>query len=423
MTMSAAAAAKPQRGANTPAYDVSRIRRDFPILARSVHGRPLVYLDNGASAQKPRRVIDTMRQVMEEDYANVHRGVHFLSQRATERYDAARETVARFLGAEAREIVFTRNLTESINLVAATFGRRFFEKGDEVIVSEMEHHANIVPWQLLEMEKGIRIRVVPVDDAGNLRMDVYESLLSPRTRLVALTHCSNVLGSVTPAAEIVRLAHARGIKVLLDGAQAVVHRAVDVKALDVDFYGFTGHKLYGPTGIGVLYGKYDLLAQLPPYQGGGDMIRSVSFAGTSFKEPPERFEAGTPAIVEAIGLAAAIDYVTELGQDAIAAHEEQLLDYATKRLLEIPGLTIYGRAPEKAAILSFTLEAAHAHDIGTIVDREGVALRTGHHCAQPLMERLGVAGTARASFGLYNTREEVDRLADAILSVKEIFGP
>jgi len=423
MTMSAAAAAKPQRGANTPAYDVSRIRRDFPILARSVHGRPLVYLDNGASAQKPRRVIDTMRQVMEEDYANVHRGVHFLSQRATERYDAARETVARFLGAEAREIVFTRNLTESINLVAATFGRRFFEKGDEVIVSEMEHHANIVPWQLLEMEKGIRIRVVPVDDAGNLRMDVYESLLSPRTRLVALTHCSNVLGSVTPAAEIVRLAHARGIKVLLDGAQAVVHRAVDVKALDVDFYGFTGHKLYGPTGIGVLYGKYELLAQLPPYQGGGDMIRSVSFAGTSFKEPPERFEAGTPAIVEAIGLAAAIDYVTELGQDAIAAHEEQLLDYATKRLLEIPGLTIYGRAPEKAAILSFTLEAAHAHDIGTIVDREGVALRTGHHCAQPLMERLGVAGTARASFGLYNTREEVDRLADAILSVKEIFGP
>ena len=287
----------------------------------------------------------------------------------------------------------------------------------------MEHHANIVPWQFLETEKGIRIRVVPVDDAGNLRMDVYESLLSPRTKLVALTHCSNVLGTVTPAAEIVRLAHARGIKVLLDGAQAVVHRAVDVKALDVDFYGFTGHKLYGPTGIGVLYGKYELLAQLPPYQGGGDMIRSVSFAGTSFKEPPERFEAGTPAIVEAIGLAAAIDYVTALGQDAIAAHEEELLDYATRRLAAIPGLKIYGQAPEKAAIISFALEGAHPHDIGTIVDREGVALRTGHHCAQPLMERLGVAGTARASFGLYNTREEVDRLADAILSVKEIFGP
>ena len=422
MTMSAAAPTRHERGVNTPAYDVARIRRDFPILARSVHGRPLVYLDNGASAQKPRRVIDTMRQVMEEDYANVHRGVHFLSQRATERYEAARATVARFLGAEAREIVFTRNLTESINLVAATFGRRFLEKGDEVIVSEMEHHANIVPWQLLETEKGIRIRVVPVDEAGNLRMDVYESLLSPRTKLVAMTHCSNVLGTVTPAAEIVRLAHRHGIKVLLDGAQAVVHRAVDVKALDVDFYGFTGHKLYGPTGIGVLYGKYELLAQLPPYQGGGDMIRSVSFAGTSFKEPPERFEAGTPAIVEAIGLAAAIDYVTALGQDAIAAHEAELLAYATERLAEIPGLTIYGRAAEKAAILSFTLEAAHPHDIGTIVDREGVALRTGHHCAQPLMERLGVAGTARASFGLYNTREEVDRLAHAILSVKEIFG-
>ncbi|HXQ67551.1 MAG TPA: cysteine desulfurase [Alphaproteobacteria bacterium] len=422
MTMSTGAAASAQTRVNTPAYDVARVRRDFPILTRTVHGRPLVYLDNGASAQKPLRVIETMRQVMEEDYANVHRGVHFLSQRATERYEAARETVARFLNAAPREIVFTRNFTESINLVAATYGRRFLEKGDEVVVSAMEHHANIVPWQMLENERGIRIRVVPVDDAGDLRMDVYESLLSPKTRLVAMTHCSNVLGTVTPAAEIVRLAHGRGIPVLLDGAQAVVHRAVDVKALDVDFYGFTGHKLYGPTGIGVLYGKYELLAKMPPYQGGGDMIRSVSFSGTTFKDPPERFEAGTPAIVEAIGLAAAIDYVTELGQDAIATHEQQLLDYATRLLSAIPGLRIYGAAAEKAAILSFTLETAHAHDIGTIVDRAGVALRTGHHCAQPLMERLGVAGTARASFGLYNTHEEVDRLAEAIRSVEEIFG-
>ncbi|MFI4987768.1 MAG: aminotransferase class V-fold PLP-dependent enzyme [Alphaproteobacteria bacterium] len=422
MTMSTSSAARPRARSNTPAYDVALVRRDFPILARSVHGKPLVYLDNGASAQKPRRVIDTMREVMEEDYANVHRGVHFLSQRATERFEAARVTVARFLGAETREIVFTRNVTEAINLVAASYGRRFFAQGDEVVVSEMEHHANIVPWQLLETEIGIRVRVVPVDDAGSLALDVYESLLGPRTKLVALTHCSNVLGTFTPAAEIVRLAHAHGIPVLLDGAQAVVHGPVDVKALDVDFYAFTGHKLYGPTGIGVLYGKYELLAKMPPYQGGGDMIRSVSFSGTSFKEPPERFEAGTPAIVEAIGLAAAIDYVTALGQDAIAAHEQQLLAYATERLAAIPGLRIYGTAPDKAAIISFTLASAHPHDIGTIVDQAGVALRTGHHCAQPLMERFGIAGTARASFGLYNTLQEVDKLVAAIASVEEIFG-
>jgi cysteine desulfurase/selenocysteine lyase len=422
MTGSASAAAKPRRDANAPPYDVAKVRADFPILARSVYGQPLVYLDNGASAQKPRQVIDAMREMMETTYANVHRGVHFLSQAATDRYEAARDTVARFLGAERREIVFTRNVTEAINLVAATYGRRFFAAGDEVLVSEMEHHANIVPWQLLEAERGIRVRVVPVDDAGNLRMDVLENLLGLRTRLVALTHCSNVLGTFTPAAEIVRLAHAKGVAVLLDGAQAVVHSTVDVKALDVDFYAFTGHKLYGPTGIGVLYGKYDMLAKMPPYQGGGDMIRSVSFSGTSYKDPPDRFEAGTPAIVEAIGLAAAIDYVTALGREAIAAHEQQLLDYATRRLEAIPGLTIYGRAPEKAAIVSFTLEAAHAHDIGTIVDRAGVAVRTGHHCAQPLMERFGLTATARASFGLYNTFEEVDALVDAVRAVEEIFG-
>jgi cysteine desulfurase/selenocysteine lyase len=407
---------------NAPPYDLERVRGDFPILARRVFGKPLVYLDNGASAQKPRQVIDTMRDVMENDYANVHRGVHFLSQRATDRYEAARDKVARFIGAEVREIVFTRNATEAINLVAASYGRAFFERGDEVVVSEMEHHANIVPWQVLETERGIRLRVVPVDDAGILRMDVYASLLGPKTKLVALTHCSNVLGTVTPAEEIVRLAHARGVPVLLDGSQAVVHRKVDVKALDADFYVFTGHKLYGPSGIGVLYGKYDMLAKMPPYQGGGDMIRSVSFAGTTFKDPPERFEAGTPAIVEAIGLGAAVDYVASLGHDAIAAHEAMLLDAATRRLSAIPGLRIYGTAPEKAAIIAFTLEAAHAHDIGTIVDRAGVAVRTGHHCAQPLMERLGVPATARASFGLYNTLAEVDVLVDAVKSVREIFG-
>jgi cysteine desulfurase/selenocysteine lyase len=407
---------------NAPAYDVERVRRDFPILARQIHGKPLVYLDSGASAQKPRAVIDCMRQMMEEEYANIHRGVHYLSQRATERYEGARETVARFLGAETREIVFTRNATEAINLVAASYGRKFLQAGDEIVLSEMEHHANIVPWQLLAGERGLVIRVVPIDDKGDLRLDAYEALLGPRTKLVALTHCSNVLGTVNPAAEIVRLAHARGIPVLLDGSQAIVHRPVDVKALDVDFYVFTGHKLYGPSGIGVLYGKYALLAQMPPYQGGGDMIRSVSFEGTSYKDPPERFEAGTPAIVEAIALGAAIDYVTALGQDAIAAHERGLLDYATSRLSAVPGLTIYGQAEEKAAIVSFTLDGAHPHDIGTIVDRAGVALRTGHHCAQPLMERLGVGATARASFGLYNTAAEVDALVDALGEVKEIFG-
>jgi cysteine desulfurase / selenocysteine lyase len=419
--MSAVTSARPRPLGNSPSYDVERVRRDFPILARSVHGRPLVYLDSGASAQKPRAVIDCMRQVMEEDYANIHRGVHFLSQRATERYEAARATVARFLGARTSEIVFTRNATEAINLVAASYGRHFLEAGDEIVLSEMEHHANIVPWQLLAAERGLKLRVAPIDDAGNLKLDAYAGLLGPRVRLVAMTHCSNVLGTVNPAAEIVALAHAQGIPVLLDGSQAVVHRAVDVKALDVDFYVFTGHKLYGPTGIGVLYGKSELLAKMPPYQGGGDMIRSVSFAGTSYKDPPDRFEAGTPAIVEAIGLAAAIDYVTALGQEAIAAHERGLLDYATSRLSAIPGLAIQGAAEEKAAIVSFTLEGAHPHDIGTIVDRAGVAIRTGHHCAQPLMERLGLGATARASFGLYSMTAEVDALVDAIGEVREIF--
>jgi cysteine desulfurase/selenocysteine lyase len=412
----------PEAKTNAPAYDVARVRKDFPILSREVYGKPLVYLDNGASAQKPRRVIDCMVEVLERDYANIHRGVHYLSQRATQRHDEARATVARFVGASPREIVFTRNATEAINLVAASYGQAFLAKGDEIIVSEMEHHANIVPWQLLSDRIGVRLRVVPIDRVGALDLDALRDLLGPKTKLVALTHCSNVLGTVNPAAEIVRLAHAKGVPVLLDGAQAAVHGRIDVKALDVDFYAFTGHKLYGPTGIGVLYAKAEHLKKMPPYQGGGDMIRNVSFVGTSYADPPERFEAGTPAIVEAIGLGAALDYITDLGQDAIAAHEQSLLRYATSELAAIPGLTIHGTAPEKAAIVSFSLEGAHAHDIGTIVDRAGVALRTGHHCAQPLHERLGVAATARASFGLYNTFEEVDALVAAVRSVRELFA-
>ncbi|HUC62447.1 MAG TPA: cysteine desulfurase [Alphaproteobacteria bacterium] len=412
----------PETKTNAPAYDVARVRRDFPILARAVYGKPLVYLDNGASAQKPRAVIERMREFMERDYANIHRGVHYLSQRSTQLYDEARGTVARFLNAGPREIVFTRNATEAINLVAASYGGAFLAPGDEIVVSEMEHHANIVPWQLLGDRIGTRLRVVPVDGTGNLDLDAYAHLLGPKTKLVALTHCSNVLGTVNPAAEIVRIAHRHGVPVLLDGAQAAVHGRVDVKALDVDFYAVTGHKLYGPSGIGVLYAKAEHLKKMPPYQGGGDMIRNVSFAGTSYADPPERFEAGTPAIVEAIGLAAALDYIASLGQDAIAAHEQSLLRYATERLAAIPGLTIHGTAPEKAAIVSFSLEGAHAHDIGTIVDRAGVALRTGHHCAQPLHEKLGVAATARASFALYNTIEEVDALAASVRSVREIFA-
>ena len=412
----------PEAKTNAPSYDVARVRRDFPILAREVYGKPLVYLDNGASAQKPRQVIECMVEVMERDYANIHRGVHYLSQRSTLRHDEARATVARFVHASPREIVFTRNATEAINLVAASYGQAFMAKGDEIVVSEMEHHANIVPWQLLSDRIGVRLRVVPIDRAGALDLDAYRDLLGPKTKLVALTHCSNVLGTVNPAAEIVRLAHAKGIPVLLDGAQAAVHGRVDVKALDVDFYAFTGHKLYGPSGIGVLYAKAEHLKKMPPYQGGGDMIRNVSFAGTSYADPPERFEAGTPAIVEAIGLGAALDYITALGQDAIAAHEQALLRHATTELSAIPGLTIHGTAPEKAAIVSFSLEGAHAHDIGTIVDRAGVALRTGHHCAQPLHERLGIAATARASFGLYNTFEEVDALVAAVRSVRELFA-
>ncbi|WP_431858320.1 cysteine desulfurase [Azospirillum sp.] len=416
----------------TAGYDVERIRADFPILSRTVHertgkkpqpGKPLVYLDSGASAQKPRHVIDTMTRFLEEDYANIHRGVHFLSQRATDRFEAARDSVAAFLNAHSRDgIVFTRSATEAINLVAFSYARTFLEPGDEIIVSVMEHHANIVPWQLAQMAKGLAIKVVPVDDRGVLDLDAYAKLFGPRTKMVAITHCSNVLGTVTPAKEIVRIAHERGVPVLLDGSQAVVHGTVDVKDIGADFYVFTGHKLYGPTGIGVLCAKPELLKKMPPYQGGGDMIQSVSFSGTTFKEAPARFEAGTPPITEAIGLAAAIDYVEGIGRDAIAAHEHDLLAYATQRLQEIEGLRIVGTAPGKAAIISFVVDGVHPHDLGTVVDQYGVAVRVGQHCAEPLMERMGVGSTARASFAMYNTRAEADALADAVKAVKEFFG-
>jgi len=411
-----------EAGRNAP-YDVARVRKDFPILGRTIYDRPLIYLDNAASAQKPRAVIDAMSSAYENEYANVHRGVHYLSQAATDKYEGARETIARFINApDPDQIVYTANATDAINLVAATYGRAFLEAGDEVVISHMEHHANIVPWQLLRSEKGIVLKVVPIDDRGDLLLDRYEAMLGPKTKLVAISHASNVLGTVTPAKEIVRLAHANGIPVLLDGSQAVVHTPIDVQDLDVDFYVFTGHKLYGPTGIGILYGRAELLAKMPPFKGGGDMIASVTFEKTTFKDPPHRFEAGTPPIVEVIGLKAAIDYVDAIGIENIAAHEHDLLTYANRRLADLDGLRLIGTAADKCGIVSFDLAAAHAHDVGTILDRAGVAIRAGHHCAEPLMARFGVTGTARASFALYNTRAEVDALVDGIGAVQEIFG-
>lgn len=420
----AAAASAAQAGDNSVlAFDVERVREDFPVLKQEVYGKPLVYLDNGASAQKPRQVIDAMTAVYETQYSNIHRGVHRLSQLSTEAYEEARRKVAGFLNARSEnEIVFTKNATEGINLVAQSWGRTFLKEGDEVILSHMEHHANIVPWQLLRDQIGIVLRVAPIDDDGNLMMEEYAKLLGPKTRLVAMTQVSNAIGTVVPIAEVIRMAHDQGAKVLVDGCQAVPHCAVDVQALDADFYVFAPHKVYGPTGIGVLYGKEDILNDMPPWIGGGDMISTVSFEKTTFQKAPLRFEAGTPPIVEVIGLGAAIDYVTELGMDNIAAHEEGLLHYATQKLSEIDGLTIVGQAREKAAIVSFIMDCAHPHDIGTIIDRAGVAVRTGHHCAEPVMQRFDLSATARASFGLYNTREEVDALADAIGFVREMFG-
>ncbi|MEX2451105.1 MAG: cysteine desulfurase [Rhodospirillales bacterium] len=404
-------------------FDVKRLRADFPILDQEVYGKPLVYLDNAASAQKPRAVIDAMSGVAETCYSNVHRGVHRLSQLATDAFEGARRKTARFINAKSdNEIIFTRGATEAINLVAASYGRTFLKAGDEIILSHMEHHSNIVPWQMLRAEKGIEIKVVPIDDDGNFEMAAFLDLLSAKTKLVAVTHISNALGSVVPVKQVIEAAHDRGALVLIDGCQAVPHMSVDVQDLDADFYAFSGHKLYGPTGIGVLYGKEDVLNGMPPYQGGGEMIASVSFEKTTFKKAPHRFEAGTPAIIEAIGLGAAIDYISGVGFAGIAAHERDLLTYATERLREFNDIRLIGTAREKAGIVSFVMDGVHAHDVGTIVDREGIAIRVGHHCAEPVMQRYGVTATARASFGLYNTRAEVDKFVDALQSVKELFG-
>ena len=403
-------------------YDVAEVRKDFPILGREVYGKPLVYLDNAATVQKPRQVVEAMSEEYYNVNANVHRGVHFLSQQATELHEAARETVRRFLNARSTaEIVFTRGTTESINLVAACFGEAFMREGDEVIVSEMEHHANIVSWQLLQARKGIRLRVIPVDDRGQLRMDEYERLFNERTRIVSVTHVSNVLGTVNPVRHIVDVAHAHGVPVLIDGAQSTPHFAVDVQSLGCDFFAFSGHKVYGPTGIGVLYGKEKWLDRLPPYMGGGEMIGHVSFEHTTFADLPLKFEAGTPDYVASTGLARALDYVSALGMDAIQAHERDLTRYALDRLRQIPGMRILGEADDHDAVVSFLVGNIHHLDMGTLLDRLGIAVRTGHHCAEPLMRRFGVEGTVRASFALYNTRAEIDALADGIVRVSRMF--
>ena len=404
-------------------FDVERIRADFPILRRQVHGRPLVYLDNAATTQKPQAVIDAIAGYYTGVNANVHRGVHLLSQEATAAYEAAREKVRAFFNAkDSREIVFTRNATESINLVAHAYGRTFVEAGDEIVISAMEHHSNIVPWQLLCEEKKARLRVAPIDDSGALLLDEFERLLGPATKLVAITHMSNALGTINPIEEIVRLAHDRGIPVLVDGSQAAYHMPVDVRALNCDFYAATGHKLYGPTGIGVLYGKLKILSKLPPFLGGGDMISSVTFEKSTWNELPYLFEAGTPDIAGAIGLGAALDYLTAIGLPAVARHEQDLLAYATGQLETIEGVRLVGTAARKASILSFVMEGVHPHDIGTIVDKEGVAIRTGHHCAQPVMDRFGVPATARASLAMYSTRADIDALVRGLRRVREVLG-
>ncbi|MGE0041303.1 MAG: SufS family cysteine desulfurase [Vicinamibacterales bacterium] len=403
--------------------DVAAVRAEFPILAQDVHGRPLVYLDNAATTQKPRAVLDAIRQYYERDNANVHRGVHALSQRATAGFEGARESLARFLGAaEAREIIFTRNATEAINLVAQAWGRANLRPGDEVLITAMEHHSNIVPWQMAVEATGARLRVAPIDDSGALLADEFERLLGPRTRLVAVSHLSNALGTVNPLRELTEMAHRAGALVLADGAQAAYHMPVDVQTLGVDFYVVTGHKLYGPTGIGALYGRADLLEAMPPWQGGGDMISSVTFERSTWNVLPYKFEAGTPDIAGAVGLGAAVAWLSGLGMARVQAHEADLLAYGTAALATVPGLRLIGTAPHKASILSFVLDGVHPHDIGTIVDREGVAIRTGHHCAQPVMDRFGVPATARASLAVYNTRADIDALVRALHAVHEVFG-
>jgi cysteine desulfurase/selenocysteine lyase len=402
--------------------DVTAIRKDFPILAQQVHGKPLVYLDNAATSQKPKCVIEALTRFYQMDNANIHRGVHQLSERSTQSYEAARGKVQRFLNAaNTREIVFVRGATEGINLVAQTYGRTHVGAGDEIVISAMEHHSNIVPWQMLCEEKDAVLRVIPIYDRGEVEFDQFEKLLNHRTRLVAVSHVSNALGTINPVREIVNTAHGWNVPVLIDGAQAVPHMKVDVRSLDCDFYVFSGHKVFGPTGIGVLYGKEQLLEEMPPWQGGGDMISSVTFEKTTYNDLPYKFEAGTPNIAGVIGLGAAIDYLDQIGMDAVAAHEHDLLEYGTRALESISGLRLIGTAREKAGVLSFVIDGVHPHDAGTILDREGVAVRAGHHCAQPVMDRFGVSATTRASLAFYNTREDIDALVAGIQKVKEVF--
>jgi cysteine desulfurase / selenocysteine lyase len=404
-------------------FDIEKIRRDFPIFATEVHGKPLTYLDSGASAQKPTVVLEAVRKAYAETYANVHRGVHYLSQMSTELYEASRETIRAHINAESLdEVIITKNATESINLVAASYGGANLQPGDEIILSYLEHHSNIVPWQLIAEKTGATVRAVPIDEHGEFLLDVYLDMLGPKTKIVAITHISNAIGTITPLRQIIDAAHDAGAVVLVDGSQAVPHLKVDMQDIGSDFYVFTGHKVFGPTGIGVLYGKAELLDKMPPYQGGGDMINRVTFEKTTFAKGHSKFEAGTPPIVQAIGLGTAIDYMNSIGLDKIGAHEQSLLAYATEQLGQINSVRIIGQAKHKASIISFTMEGVHPHDIGTIVDRSGVAIRVGHHCAQPLMDHFDVASTARASFALYNNRADVDALVASIQSVQEIFG-
>jgi cysteine desulfurase/selenocysteine lyase len=410
-------------GATDAPFDVERIRKDFPILHQEVHGKPLVYLDNAATTQKPQAVLDALIAYYTADNANVHRGVHQLSERATDAYEGARGRIQRFLNAaDAREIVFVRGTTEAINLVAQSYGQHSIGQGDEIVITALEHHSNIVPWQFLRQTNGAVLRVVPIDDAGEIDLAAYEAMLGPRTKMVAIAHVSNALGTIVPVEEMIASAHRRGIPVLIDGAQAVAHMPVDVRRLDCDFYALSGHKVFGPTGIGVLYGRAEWLESMPPVQGGGDMIKTVSFEKTTYNDLPYKFEAGTPDIAGAIGLGAALDYLSAIGLERVQAYEHGLLEYGTEAISRVPGVRLVGTARRKAGVLSFLVDGVHAHDVGTILDREGIAVRTGHHCAMPVMTRFGIAATTRASLALYNTRAEIDALVEALGRVKEIFG-